>query len=241
MPSAASIVVIRTFVIKHMRLLITAGPTREPIDAVRFISNRSSGRVGLSLAEHAGGAGHDVLLLLGPGPAMPAFGPRVVVHRFESSAELKQLLEAHWRDHDVLVMAAAVADYRPLTVYEGKLPRTAAGTLTIELQPTPDLVALMAASKRPGQRVIAFALEEPANLESRAAEKMKRKGVDAIVANPLETMDAEAISPVWLTPDGGRDAGGRMSKDDFAGWLLKKIEGGRLAARTPRTPGREEV
>ncbi len=206
-----------------MRLLITAGPTREPIDAVRFISNRSSGRVGISLTKSASEAGHEVMLLLGPGPATPALGPQVKVHRFETSAELKQLLEAHWRDHDVLVMAAAVADYRPLIVHEGKLPRTTAGTLTIELQPTPDIVALMAASKRAHQRVIAFALEEPANLEARAIEKMKRKGVDAIVANPLETMNAHSISPVWLACDGSRDAGGRMSKDEFARWLLEKI------------------
>jgi phosphopantothenoylcysteine decarboxylase/phosphopantothenate--cysteine ligase len=205
------------------RLLITAGPTREPIDAVRFISNRSSGKLGIALARAADEAGHDVTLLLGPGPATPSLGSLGVVYRFESSAELKQLLEAHWRDHDVLVMAAAVSDYRPLTVHEGKLPRAASGTLTIELQPTPDLSALMAASKRPGQRVIAFALEEPDKLESRALEKMKRKGVDAIVANPLETMDAETISPVWLTRDGQRDAGGRMSKEEFAKWLLNKV------------------
>jgi phosphopantothenoylcysteine decarboxylase/phosphopantothenate--cysteine ligase len=208
-----------------MRILITAGPTREPIDLVRFIGNRSSGKMGLALAEAAVEAGHETTLLLGPVGAEPPPPPPegCKTYRFESTAELKQLMEAHWRDHDVLIMAAAVADYRPIEVHEGKLPRHPDGSLTLTLHPTPDLVALMASSKRPGQRVIAFALEEKAHLEARAVEKMKRKGVDAIVANPLGTMESDGITPVWLTADGGREAPGRMSKGEFARWLIKKI------------------
>src|SRR6185369_7299073 len=161
-----------------MRLLITAGPTREPIDAVRFISNRSSGRLGWALA-HAGlAARHEVTLLMGPGVCDEPIGAPADrtcrLYRFGSSAELKQLLEAHFRDCDVLIMAAAVSDYRPQVVAEGKLSREPGVGMTIQLEATPDLVALTAATKRAGQRVIAFALEDAGQLEARAAEKLRR-------------------------------------------------------------------
>lgn len=207
-----------------MRLLITAGPTREPIDAVRFISNRSTGRVGLSLAEAGVAAGHDVTLLLGPGPGESDVPAGCRVYRFESSAELKQLLEAHFRDCDVLVMAAAVSDYRPQIVSEGKLPSDKQAGLVLQLSPTPDLVAMMASMKRAGQQVVAFALEESAGMEAKAREKLRRKGVDAIVANPLGTMEASAISAVWLTAAGEREQPGRMSKAEFGPWLIGKIQ-----------------
>src|SRR5688500_18593761 len=106
-----------------MRTLITAGPTREPIDAVRYISNRSSGKMGVALAAAAVAAGHEVTLLLGPGlptEAEPA-GCRTI--RFESAGDLQRLLESHWPTHDTLLMAAAVADYRAAAVHHGKLPR----------------------------------------------------------------------------------------------------------------------
>lgn len=205
------------------KILITAGPTREPIDAVRFIGNRSSGAMGIALAVAAVEAGHDVTLLMGPGPRDEDLPTNCRAFRFESSAELKQLLEAHFKNCDTLIMAAAVADYRPVTVIEGKTPREAGKTLTIELQPTPDLVAMCASRKREDQRIIAFALEESAVMEKRAVEKMKRKQVDAIVANPLGTMESDDITALLLTADGGRREPGRMAKADFAKWLIKQI------------------
>jgi phosphopantothenoylcysteine decarboxylase / phosphopantothenate---cysteine ligase len=206
----------------RMRLLITAGPTREPIDAVRFISNRSSGRMGLALAAAGATAGHSVTLLLGPGPRCDEVDPRFTCHRFETTDDLLNLLEAHWPEHDVLLMAAAVADYRPATVEPGKLPRQAGGERVLRLEATEDLVAKMAATRGAGQRVIAFALEESELLEARAAEKLRRKGVDAIVANPLSTMDAHEINAVLLWSDGRRAAPGAMSKTEFAGWLIER-------------------
>lgn len=217
-----------------MKLLITAGPTREPIDAVRYISNRSSGRMGLALA-HAAAASDDieqVTLLAGPGVVMEdeatsdASGGHtagVAVHRFESVADLQSLLREHWPTHDVLIMAAAVADYRPAHIHDGKLPRQPDGLLHLTLEPTPDLVAEMAATKRADQRVIAFALEEPDQLESRAKAKLQRKGVDAIVANPLRTMDADSIEAVWLAANGDVHEPGAISKPQFATWLIKHI------------------
>ena len=120
-------------------------------------------------------------------------------------------------------MAAAVADYRPSRVEEGKLPRQTDQPLTVRMESTPDLVAQMAKTKRADQRVIAFALEEPAALEQRALDKMRRKGVDAIVANALKTMDSDMIEPLWLTEAGQRDALDEMSKPDFAKWLIARL------------------
>ena len=212
-----------------MRILITAGPTREPIDAVRFISNRSSGKMGIAIAQAAAEAGHEVTLLLGPVVALSSLHDAMRVYRFGTSAELKQMLEAHFPDCDVLVMAAAVADYRMERTTEGKIKRESTGgrdaELTLKLQPTPDLVRAVASTKRPEQKVVAFALEEPAEMEERAVAKMKRKGVDAVVANPLGTMDGEHITPLWLLADGGRTEPGRMTKTAFACWLVDHLSG----------------
>lgn len=207
-----------------LKLLITAGPTREPIDAVRFVSNRSSGKLGLALAGAAAGAGHRVTLLLGPVSHEPEPAANLAVHRFESAADLEKLLQTHLPKHDVLVMAAAVADYRPVRPAAGKLPSDKQNRLTLELEPTPDLVRHCADIRRPQQRIIAFSLEQPEQLEARARRKLSRKAVDAIVANPLETMDADTISALWLDASGGRQASGRLSKADFATWLLSRIE-----------------
>ena len=204
-----------------MRLLITAGPTREPIDAVRFISNRSSGRLGVALAQAAVQAGHEVTLLLGPVCVEP---PAVRVERFESTADLQALLERCFPPCDALVMAAAVGDYRLAQSSQGKLARQEAGTLTLELTPTPDLVAGLAQCRRPEQRIVAFALESPEVLEARAAAKLRRKGVDAIVANPLQTMEADAIDPRWITASGQTVRPGLMPKTQFAPWLLTQVQ-----------------
>lgn len=209
--------------VSRKRFLITAGPTREPIDEVRYISNRSSGRMGIALAEAAAAGGHEVTLLLGPVLASTMLGERVAVERFNTTADLEALLAERFPDHDVLVMAAAVADYRVSKALAGKTQRKK--HLNIELEGTPDLVAGVAKVKRPDQRVIAFALEEPDHLEARARDKMRRKSVDGIVANPLMTMDDDRIEAVYLTADGGRFEPGPLSKVDFARWLIGRLAG----------------
>ena len=146
------------------------------------------------------------------------------MHRFTSTAELQALLAEHFAGCDVLIMAAAVADYRMREVAAGKAAR--AGSLKLELEATPDLVAGLAGRKRPGQRVVAFALEEAEALEARALEKMRRKGVDAIVANPLATMEDGRVDAVLFTADGGRERPGLMSKPDFARWLVRRVVAG---------------
>ncbi len=206
-----------------MRILITAGPTHEPIDRVRFIGNRSSGKMGIAIAKAGVAAGHEVTLLLGPiGKENHELGfEGATIFRFVSSTELKQMLEVHFRDCDLLIMAAAVADYRPTQVAEGKLPRDK--KMTIELMATPDLVALTAKGKRDDQRVIAFALEEQEQLLERATAKMKRKGVDGIIANPLSTMESGKITATYLGADGGKLALETMDKDSFAAWLMDHL------------------
>lgn len=218
-----------------MRVLITAGPTREPIDAVRYISNRSSGRLGIALAQRAVKVGHEVTLLLGPGVGLPrgGLGKGCRVARFETAADLGSLLEQHFPQADLLIMAAAVADYRPrVAARRPKLPRREGQPLVLTLEATPDLVARMAKTKRKDQRVIAFALEEPGQLENRAAAKLRRKGVDAVVANPLNTMDGRTIEALVLLADGRRLTPGPMRKPSFARWFfahLQEMVGRRLA------------
>lgn len=199
------------------RLLITAGPTHEPIDAVRYLANRSSGTLGVALAEAGREAGWDVTLLLGPCDVALPTG--VDTRRFTTTADLDRLLAEHFTGCDLLIMAAAVADYRPAHVSEAKLPRRGEN-LVLELEPTPDLVARYAALKKPRQRVIGFALEEPGKLIDRAEDKLATKRLDAIVANPLATMGAGEIDATLITAAGRRLRPGTMSKPQFARWLI---------------------
>src|SRR5258708_38394138 len=137
-----------------MRILLTAGPTREPIDAVRYISNRSSGKMGASIAAAALRAGHSVTLILGPiTSAMPPEARRIDV---ESSAEMQTAVLREFPHYDVLIMAAAVADYRPKHFTPGKLPRH--DTLTLELEATDDIVAAASAVKRRDHRTVGSTL-----------------------------------------------------------------------------------
>jgi phosphopantothenoylcysteine decarboxylase/phosphopantothenate--cysteine ligase len=206
-----------------VKVLITAGPTLEPIDAVRFISNRSSGKMGVALARAAAEQGHAVTLLLGPVGTVD-LPQDVRVIRFETTDELQQHLEAQFPHCDVLIMAAAVADYRPRAVHAGKLPREEPGSpQVLELEPTPDLVAQCSARKQSQQRTVAFALEQSDQLISRAKDKLKRKGVDAIVANDLETMGTDRVT-LHLQPAAGADhASGPMPKLEAAHWLMRHV------------------
>lgn len=209
--------------------MITAGPTHEPIDAVRFLGNRSSGRLGVALAERAAARGWATTLLLGPAAVAPT-DSRVTVHRFRTTLDLDRLLRQHLHGADVLVMAAAVADFRPKTTpsaLRGKIRRTEQ-KLTIELEPTPDLLAVHARTKSPGQLFVGFALEPKDELRASALSKLTRKRLDMIVANPLETMDSDAIEATVIFADHTeRSTGGVIPKAAFAEWLLDLIDGAR--------------
>jgi phosphopantothenoylcysteine decarboxylase/phosphopantothenate--cysteine ligase len=205
------------------RILITAGPTHEPIDAVRFIGNRSSGRMGIALAEAAVAKGWHVTLLLGPVPFCPSPIDGMDVHRFRTCADLQSLLHTHAPRAGVLVMAAAVADYRPKpnpAFVNGKFRRTD-GPVTLELESTPDLLAEASRSRRSDQLFVGFALEPRAELLASAESKLTRKKIDLVVANPLETMDSDSVEAMIIGADGSRtDTPGLMSKREFAPWLI---------------------
>lgn len=211
--------------VRHM--LITAGPTHEPIDSVRFLGNRSSGRMGSALATAAAERGWRVTLLMGPAAIVPSH-TNVEVVRFRTCADLQGLLRKHVPEASVLVMAAAVADYRPKVdpaFFGGKFRRKSE-KLVLELEPTPDLLAEVAATRRPEQLMVGFALEPREELEASARAKLERKKVDMVVGNPLETMDSETVEAMVLYKDGHIERPeGVMPKAAFAPWLLHRIEG----------------
>jgi phosphopantothenoylcysteine decarboxylase/phosphopantothenate--cysteine ligase len=165
------------------RVLVTAGGTREPLDGVRYLGNRSSGRMGAALAAEASARGADVVTLLANGSVRPETGSVVEVETTEE-LEHEALERSEWAD--VVLMAAAVADYRPAQQEQGKRERGTAWSL--ELQPTADILAALAARRRPGQVLVGFAAEASADVE-RAQAKRLRKGVDLIVLNDVSRQD----------------------------------------------------
>ncbi len=210
-------------------LLITAGPTYEPIDAVRFVGNRSSGRLGSALADCAQASGWQVTLLLGPNAILPS-NPDIEVVRFFSFSDLQSLLQTHLLQSDTLIMAAAVADYRPIVSpgdLDGKRKREA-GDFVLKLEPTPDLLAQCAQDARADQLLVGFALEPKDRLIASAKDKLGRKNIDLIVANALETMDSDSIEATLLgNPDRGvpyqQSTPGLLSKAAFAQWLIAQL------------------
>ncbi len=182
-----------------MHVLVTAGPTRQYIDAVRFISNASSGKMGYAVATAATDKGHQVTLLSGPVAIEPPSG--VHLEQFVSVAELKGLLGRYFPDCDVLVMAAAVGDFRAETIHERKLHRSD-GPVELRLVPTEDVVAEIASSKRPDQVVIVFAVEDGTReqMEDRARSKMNSKNADYVVVNTPAAMSADQSETCILSP-----------------------------------------
>lgn len=180
-----------------MRIIITAGPTREYIDDVRFISNASSGRMGYAVAAAAAAAGHDVTLLAGPVALADPPGCEVV--RFVSVEELRAALAERFGGCDALVMTAAVGDFRPERRVAGKIPR-AGGPVDVRLVPTEDVLASVTATRRAGQVVVAFAVEslpEP-DAQAKALAEMQAKGADVVVVNGPEAMQSDASRACML-------------------------------------------
>lgn len=164
------------------RVLVTAGGTREPIDAVRYIGNRSTGRMGIALAEAALAAGAQVTLLLGPSELATPAGVELL--RFESAESLAGLCREHAGAADVIFMSAAVGDYRLSEPSAGKSKKQD-GVPRLELEPTEDILAGLGAGKRAGQQLVGFALETGSDqqVENEAAQKLKAKSLDLICGN----------------------------------------------------------
>ncbi len=211
-----------------LRVVVTAGPTREPLDAVRVITNRSSGRMGVALALQAQRLGAEVRLLAATGVPVP---PGLWVARFESAEELATLLGQHVPWATVVFHAAAVADFRPTQRATGKLDRRE-GPVTVELEPVPDL-ALGIASATPRPYVVIFAAEESKNLASRAHAKLMAKGADAVFANPIDEpglgMEVEANRAEVWTKSGGHWSFAPSPKEQLAREVLLALSGEMLA------------
>jgi len=164
------------------RVLVTAGGTREPIDAVRYVGNRSSGKQGAALAMVAALAGAEVRLITSG--AVPPPHPSLEVTRVETADEMAEAVRAHARDADILVMSAAVADFRPEDAHRGKLKREGRDRLDLTLVPSVDILGEVVAGRQPGQVLVGFAAEV-GDLEAKIKAKRAQKGVDLIVGNDV--------------------------------------------------------
>ena len=212
-----------------LRILVTAGPTEEPIDEVRFVGNRSSGQLGIAVAQAFADSGAAVTLALGPvriAPPHPRAGAGgIEVARFRTAADLRAVMTRELPSADIVVMAAAVADFRPASREAGKMRRGEARTLALE--PVEDLLSATRAARKPGACIIGFALEPSDELERSARAKLERKDLAGIVANPLETMDAPDIDATVYVRDGtvrrAAPPGTRIAKVDFARWLAAEV------------------
>ena len=161
------------------RVVVTAGPTWEPIDPVRFVGNRSTGKMGFAVAAEASARGADVALIVGPGTVEPPPGPEVV--RVTTAEEMRSAVLDAMRDADALVMAAAVADFRPQEPAEAKLKKEQ-GPPEIRLVPTPDILAELGSA---GEAVLVGFAAETDDVEEAGRQKLRRKGLQLLVANEV--------------------------------------------------------
>lgn len=206
------------------RVLVTAGGTREPIDSVRFISNRSSGRMGFALAAAAAARGAQVTLVAANVALAPPPGVRVVP--VSTAAELGAACEREFEACDVLLMAAAVADFRPVNPADHKLKKDA-GPPTIELEPTVDVISALAASRRSGQVIVGFAAEHGDRALAYARAKLERKRVDAIVVNDVSQPGIGFDTPdneVTVVTAGAEHHLPRARKDAIADGVLNEVQ-----------------
>jgi len=162
------------------RIVVTAGPTWEPIDPVRFVGNRSTGKMGFAVAEEAFRRGADVTLVVGPGTLQPPEGPAVA--RVTTAEEMRDAVLGAASDADAVVMAAAVADFRPEAPAGGKIKKEH-GPPVVQLVPTPDILSELGSSK--GDRVLVGFAAETEDVEAAGRKKLRAKGVDLLVANEV--------------------------------------------------------
>lgn len=202
-----------------MKLLITAGPTREPWDAIRYLSNRSSGRMGYAIAQAAHQQGHEVTLVSGPVALQPPKGVRFlpVTTALEMEKACKRMLSRV----DAVIMAAAVADFRPARRVAGKLKKEGSRIRSLRLVKNPDI--LLGLGRRKGSRkLIGFALEAADGLAN-ARNKMRRKNLDFIVLNGPGALEGERASVTVLGRDGSRRDWKGVTKREIGRRLLSLL------------------
>ncbi len=215
----------RSKVLAGKKVLVTSGPTQEPLDGARFLSNRSSGKMGAALARAALLMGAEVSVVSGPAPAPMPVMANVV--RVRTALEMLAAAEPLAREADLVLGAAAVADYRPAEVVKGKIRRSDKPA-ELKLVPNPDVIAELAKAAKPGARVVAFAAEPDEGLDE-ARAKMARKGVSAIAVNDVGRSDVgfetDENELTLVTADGRQASSGKQSKLACALWLLDQLFG----------------
>lgn len=206
------------------KIVISAGPTREKIDPVRFLSNRSSGKMGYALAENAVDFAEKVVLVSGPVSLLVP--EKVECIKIESAAEMAKAMFSASRDADLIIMCAAVADYRPKFVHDTKMKKSD-GDLTLVLERTEDILQTLGKNKVSGQIIAGFAAETNDILEN-AQSKLERKNLDFIIANDVSSssqggfaVDVNAVT--IIDKSGHREVFELCSKKELAGKILTYI------------------
>ncbi|MFY9468545.1 MAG: bifunctional phosphopantothenoylcysteine decarboxylase/phosphopantothenate--cysteine ligase CoaBC [Solirubrobacterales bacterium] len=219
-----------------MNLLITAGGTREPIDDVRFVGNRSSGKMGFALADEAAARGAKVIVIAAN--VVLEHNPSVTYIDVSTAAELERAVDERLATADVLVMAAAVADFRPAEPAAGKIKKQGRTSLDIRLEPTNDILVGVKARRRPDQLIVGFAAEAGSALLAEARRKLEAKGLDMIVANDIADASIGFEAPVnevtIITADGSTESPARGTKREVARAILDRVEALSVGRVRPR-------
>lgn len=201
------------------KVLVTAGPTREAIDPVRFVSNSSSGRMGYALARAARRRGAEVVLVTGP-TYLPSPSNMTVVH-VTTAEEMYDASVRYFPQSSIVVMSAAVADYRPVKSYTSKVKKDA-GTLALDMERTTDVLKYMGKKKKPGQFLVGFALETE-NLEENARKKLADKNLDLVVGNTPAGLDSEINQVTILNRENSTEVMAPLPKDEVADRILDRV------------------
>jgi phosphopantothenoylcysteine decarboxylase/phosphopantothenate--cysteine ligase len=208
-----------------LSVLVTAGGTREAIDSVRYVGNRSSGRMGLALAEEAARRGADVTLVAANVSVEAPGGVRMV--EVESAAELHDAALEAFPGSDVLLMAAAVADFRPREAEGSKISKTGRDRLALELEPTEDVLSALSEARSPGQTLVGFAAEHGEGAIERGRAKLERKRLDAVVVNDISRSDIgfdSGHNEVTIVTAAGERGVERGTKAEVAAAILDEVE-----------------
>jgi phosphopantothenoylcysteine decarboxylase/phosphopantothenate--cysteine ligase len=222
--SAARRLLVGTSPLRGKRVLVSAGGTREPLDAVRYVGNRSSGRMGVALAGEARRRGADVTLLAANLAVPPPAGVELV--ETPTAADLEREALGRAEEADVVVMAAAVADYRPAEALAAKRPKDTAAW-TLELEPTTDVLSALGERRRDGQLLVGFAAETGVGGVERAREKLSRKGADLFVLNDVSRTDIgfdTYENEVMLLGQGVERMVAKAPKEEIAAAILDEVE-----------------
>lgn len=208
-----------------IKILISAGPTREHIDPVRFISNRSSGKMGYALAKAAVDAGHEVVLVSGPVKISPPKSVELI--KVESAAEMTREIRGRAKEANIVIMAAAVADYRPAAPSPEKIKKTD-DSLTLQLERTEDILASLGNARDGDSPMLVGFAAETENLLGNARAKLERKNLDWIIANDVSRSDAGFASNlnevIMISKDGREISIPLMDKKSLAKKMIEIIQ-----------------